>query len=148
MHLDQIKFTQSHPWTFAATQHNYLTVVLVIVCSVTKTRKCPPRLFGFFYVVNHYAYRRYFFLCLIKYIHQKSHTIWTATMTSPPNCDITDIVAHSQHAPYGPLLRPKYACCRNLNEVVALFCGVNARRHLLQAEPSPCGGTIFKAKAL
>ena len=43
---------------------------------------------------------------------------------------------------------PKYACCTNQNETVALFCGVNAWHHLLQAEPSPCGGTIIQAKAL
>jgi len=41
-----------------------------------------------------------------------------------------------------PNRRPKYACCTNQNETVALFCGVNAWHHFLQAEPSPCGGTI------
>ena len=38
-----------------------------------------------------------------------------------------------------PNRRPKYACCRNFNEPVALFCGVNAFGHLLKAEPSPLG---------
>ena len=41
-----------------------------------------------------------------------------------------------------PNRRPFYACCRNQNETVALFCKVNAKRWCLQAEPSPCGGTI------
>ena len=31
--------------------------------------------FRVFYLVNHYANRRYLFLCLIKYIHQTSHPI-------------------------------------------------------------------------
>ena len=47
-----------------------------------------------------------------------------------------------------PNRRPNFACCTNQNETVALFCGVNAWHHLLQAEPSPCGGTIIQAKAL
>jgi len=40
-----------------------------------------------------------------------------------------------------PNRRPFYACCRNQNETVALFCKVNAKRWCLLAEPSPCGGT-------
>jgi len=34
-----------------------------------------------------------------------------------------------------PNRRPKYACCRNQNETVALFCKVNAKRWCLLAEP-------------
>jgi hypothetical protein len=34
-----------------------------------------------------------------------------------------------------PNRRPNYACCRNQNETVALFCKVNAKRWCLQAEP-------------
>ena len=34
-----------------------------------------------------------------------------------------------------PNRRPKYACCRNRNEAVALFCGVNALGRFLQVEP-------------
>ena len=34
-----------------------------------------------------------------------------------------------------PNRRPKYACCTNQNETVALFCKVNAKRWRLQAEP-------------
>jgi hypothetical protein len=45
-----------------------------------------------------------------------------------------------------PNRRPNYACCRNYNEALTLFCGVNAWHHLLQAEPSPCGGTIVHHK--
>ena len=44
--------------------------------------------------------------------------------------------------------RPKYACCMNRNEIVALFCRVNAKRWCLLAEPSPCGGTTIQFKAL
>jgi len=47
-----------------------------------------------------------------------------------------------------PYRRPFYACCRNQNETVALFYEVNAKRWCLQAEPSPCGGTIKSPKAL
>ena len=39
--------------------------------------------------------------------------------------------------------RPFYACCRDQNETVALFCKVNAKRWCLLAEPSPCGGTTI-----
>ena len=34
-----------------------------------------------------------------------------------------------------PNRRPKYACCTNQNETVALFCKVNAKLWCLQAEP-------------
>ena len=34
-----------------------------------------------------------------------------------------------------PNRRPFYACCRNQNETVALFCKVNAKRWCLLAEP-------------
>ena len=47
-----------------------------------------------------------------------------------------------------PNRRPFYACCRDQNETVALFCKVNAKRWCLLAEPSPCGGTTIQAKAL
>ena len=36
-----------------------------------------------------------------------------------------------------PNRRPKYACCRNYNQAVALFCGVNALGRFLPVEPSP-----------
>jgi hypothetical protein len=42
-----------------------------------------------------------------------------------------------------PNRRPFYACCREQNETVALYCKVNAQRWCLLAEPSPCGGTII-----
>ena len=35
-----------------------------------------------------------------------------------------------------PNRRPNYACCRNYNQTVALFCGVNALGRFLQEEPS------------
>ena len=40
-----------------------------------------------------------------------------------------------------PNRRPNYACCRNYNQTVALFCGVNALGRFLQVEPSPLLGT-------
>ena len=57
-------------------------------------------------------------------------------------------VAHAAQSHCRPNRRPKNACCRNHNETVALICWVNALAHLLLAEPSPCGGTSFQAKAL
>ena len=36
-----------------------------------------------------------------------------------------------------PNRRPNYACCRNYNQTVALFCGVNALGRFLPEEPSP-----------
>ena len=47
-----------------------------------------------------------------------------------------------------PNRRPFYACCRNQNETVALFCKVNAKCWCLQAEPSPLLGTSKPLKAL
>ena len=45
-------------------------------------------------------------------------------------------VAHAGGSSRRPNRRPFYACCRNRNEPVALFCKVNAKRWCLQAEPS------------
>ena len=39
-----------------------------------------------------------------------------------------------------PNRRPKYACCTNQNETVALFCKVNAKRWCLLAEPESVWG--------
>ena len=44
-------------------------------------------------------------------------------------------VAHAWGSSRRPNRRPFYACCRNQNETVALFCKVNAKRWCLQAEP-------------
>ena len=46
-------------------------------------------------------------------------------------------MAHAWGPNRRPNRRPKYACCRNYYQAVALFCGVNALGHLLSAEPSP-----------
>ena len=51
-------------------------------------------------------------------------------------------VAHARGSDRRPNRRPFYACCRNQNGTVVLFCKVNAKRWCLLAEPSPCGGTI------
>ena len=42
-----------------------------------------------------------------------------------------------------PNRRPNYACCRNYNQTVALFCGVNALGRFLPEEPSPPRCAIF-----
>ena len=55
-------------------------------------------------------------------------------------------VAHAQGSDRRPNRRPFYACCREQNETVALFCKVNAKRWCLLAEPSPCGGTTIHHK--
>ena len=47
-----------------------------------------------------------------------------------------------------PNRRPFYACCRDQNETVTLFCKVNAKRWCLLAEPSPLLGTTKSSKAL
>ena len=44
-------------------------------------------------------------------------------------------VAHAGGSDRRPNRRPIYACCRNQNETVALFCKVNAKRWCLLAEP-------------
>ena len=43
-------------------------------------------------------------------------------------------VAHAGGSSRRPNRRPFYACCRNQNETVALFCKVNAKRWCLLAE--------------
>ena len=57
---------------------------------------------------------------------------------------------HTTHPPRyrRPNRRPNYACCRNQNETVALFCKVNAKRWCLLVEPSPLLGTKIHPKAL
>ena len=45
-----------------------------------------------------------------------------------------------------PNRRPKYACCRNRNEAVALYCGVNALVRFLQVEPPSYHRTISQPK--
>ena len=52
-------------------------------------------------------------------------------------------VAHAGGSSRRPNRRPNYACRRNQNETVALFCKVNAKRWCLQAEP-----TLFWAAKL
>ena len=47
-----------------------------------------------------------------------------------------------------PNRRPKYACCRNYNQAVALFCGVNALGRFLQEEPSPPRCATYSHNAL
>jgi hypothetical protein len=55
-------------------------------------------------------------------------------------------LAHAGGSYRRPNRRPFYACCRNQNETVALFCKVKAKHWCLLAEPSPCGGTTIHHK--
>ena len=47
-----------------------------------------------------------------------------------------------------PNRRPNYACCRNYNQTVALFCGVNALGRFLPEEPSPPRCATYSHNAL
>ncbi len=72
--------------------------------------------------------------------------------TNPQVRLIYDTAISHRHSPppryRRPNRRPNYACRRNQNETVALFCKVNAKRWCLQAEPSPQTGATIQAKAL
>jgi hypothetical protein len=57
-------------------------------------------------------------------------------------------VAHARGSDRRPNRRPFYACCRDQNETVALFCKVNAKRWCLLAEPSPLLGTKHLPKMI